>query len=193
MPPEGAYTAPTICVSLGPGVCVVNPALYNFNGTTRSTDLSGESIDSNILFSASIYSNTGGHPGALLGYVEYVRTDRYFLRRTRAAIRELGTFTSSLTELDLSGMFNGHSIEVMLSPTTSSGPTTISAVGSNFAVSSFFDVFAEISIDGGPFVRGPSRTFTLTPEPGTISLMALGLVGVAGSELRRRVRSLLSR
>ena len=53
MPPEGAYTAPTICVPLGPGVCVVNPALYGFNGTTRSTDLTGESIDSSIFFSAS--------------------------------------------------------------------------------------------------------------------------------------------
>ena len=38
MPPDGTYTAPTICVPLGPGVCVVSPALYGFNGTTRSTD-----------------------------------------------------------------------------------------------------------------------------------------------------------
>ena len=43
----------------------------------------------------------------------------------RSSDDELGTFTSSLTELDLTGMFLGHSLEVMLGPMTSSGPTTL--------------------------------------------------------------------
>ena len=195
MPPEGSYTAPTICVPFGPGVCVVGPALYGFNGTTRSTDLSGESIDSNILFSATIYSSAGGHPGALLGSLSMSGPIGIFYAG-RSSDSELGTFTSSLTELGLTGTFNGHSIEIMLQPSgrrPAPGSTTISAAGSDFAVSSFFDVFAEVSIDGAPFVAGPERTFTLTPEPGTVSLMALGLVGVASRELRRRVRGLLAR
>ena len=112
----------------------------------------------------------------------------------RSSDDELGTFTSSLTELDLTGMFLGHSLEVMLGPMTSSGPTTVTQFGSDFKVSSFFDVFAEISIEGSPFVPGPMRTFTLTavPEPGSISLLALGLAGVA-IEFRRRVGSALSK
>jgi hypothetical protein len=76
---------------------------------------------------------------------------------------------------------------------TSSGPTTVMSLGSGFGasgefvVSSFFDVFAEVSLDGGPFMAGPERTFVLTPEPGSASLLFLGLIGVA-AELRRRVR-----
>jgi len=192
MPPEGAYTAPTICVPLGPGVCVVNPALYGFNGTTRSTDLTGESIDSSIFFSASVYTDAGGHPGMLLGLLNLAGPIGIFYAG-RTSDSQLGSFTSNLTELDMTGNFNGHSIEVILAPTTSTGTTTISASGSDFAVSSFFDVFAEISIDHGTFMAGPSRTFILTPEPGTVSLVALGLVGVTARELRRRIRGMLSR
>jgi hypothetical protein len=192
MPPAGAYTAPTICVALGPGVCVVNPALYGFNGTDRTVDMTGESIDSSIFFSADIYSDTGGHPGTFLGLLNMSGPIGIFYSG-RTSDSELGMFPSSLTELDLTGMFNGHSIEVILNPMmTSSGPTMISSFGSDFLVSSFFDVFAEISIDHGSFMPGPPRTFTLTPEPGSISLLALGVLGVAG-ELRRRARAAVSR
>ncbi len=202
MPPQGgAYTAPPVCVQLGigSGVCVVNPALYGFNGTTRSIDLSGESIDSNILFSASVYTNVGGHPGAFLAPLNASGPIGIFYAG-RTSDSEEGTFMSSLTELDLTGTFNAgmlgtHSLEVTLGPMTSSGPTTISPWGSDFRISSFFDVFAEISIDGGPPMAGPMRTFTLqpVPEPGTVSLMALGLLGVTAGDLRRRLLGKLSR
>jgi len=195
MPPEGAYTAPTICVHLGigSGVCVVNPALYGFNGTTSTIVTGmGQAIDSNVLFSADVYSSTGGPPGSFLGLLSLTGPIGIFYTG-RTSDTETGTFTSNLTELDMTGNFNGHSIEVILAPTTSTGTTTISASGSDFEVSSFFDVFAEISIDHGTFIAGPERTFILTPEPGTVSLIALGLVGVTARELRRRVRGLLSR
>jgi hypothetical protein len=103
---------------------------------------------------------------------------------------ETGTWTSSLTELDLTGTFHGlttHTVEIMLNPNmTSSGPTTVVSFDSHFPdgefqVSSFFDVFADISLDYGAYMAGPMRTFTLTPEPGSITLMALGVLGVAAS------------
>ncbi len=195
MPPEGgAYTAATICVQLGPGVCVVNPALYGFNGTTRSIDNTGESIDSNIVFTAAIYTDTSGRPGTFLGFLHLAGPIGIFYAG-RTSDSQLGTFTSTLTELDMTGMFNGHSIEVMLGMPTSSGPTSITPSGGDFKVSSFFDVFAEISIDHGAFMAGPERTFTLQPipEPGTVSLMTLGLIGLTAGELRRRILGLLSR
>ena len=202
MPPQGAYTAPTICVQLGisSGVCVVNPALFGFNGTTRSIDLSGESIDSNIFFSASVYTDVGGHPGTFLAPLKASGPIGIFYAGRTSDSQE-GTFTSSLTELKLSGIFNAgmlgtHSLEVMLGSQPSTGPTTITSVGGgDFRISSFFDVFADISIDGGPPMAGPMRTFTLqpVPEPGTISLLALGLLGMTAGELRRRLRAKLSR
>lgn len=192
MPPEGAYTAPMICVQIGPGVCVVNPSLHGFNGTTREINGMGEAIDSNIFFTADIYSESDGHAGTFLGPLSLAGPIG-ILYAGRSSDSQLGTFMSSLTELDLTGMFNGHTIEVMLGMPTSMGPTTITPVGSDFRVSSFFDVFAEISIDHGQFMAGPERTFTLTPEPGTISLMGLGLAGLTVGELRRKIRSLMSR
>lgn len=194
MPPEGVYTTPTTCVPFGPGICVVNPALYGFNGTVRTVDGTGESIDSSISFSAGVYTDSGGHPGTFLGTVSLAGPiGIHYAGRTSDT--ELGTFTSTLTELDMTGTFNGHAVEVMLATPTSSGPTTISPSGSEFRVSSFFDVFVEISIDHGAFVPGPPRIFTLqpVPEPGTVSLMALGLAGLTAGESRRRLRGLLWR
>jgi hypothetical protein len=107
---------------------------------------------------------------------------------------QLGTFPSSLTELDMTGTFNGLWFEVILNLNkTSMGPTTVWAPpGTPYAVSSFFDVFAEISIAGGPFMPGLPRTLTLTtPEPSSAPLLVLALVGVAG-ELRRRGLRILS-
>lgn len=110
---------------------------------------------------------------------------------------ELGTFTSTMTEFDPTGTFHGiatHTIEIVLNPVmTSSGPRTVAPVESNFKVNSFFDVFADVSLDGGPFMPAPSsRTFTLTPEPGSISLLALGVLGAA-HELREKTRAAASR
>ena len=47
-------------------------------------------------------------------------------------------------------------------------------------VSSFFDGFTESSLDRGAFWAGPMRASTLTPEQGSIILLALGVLGVAG-------------
>jgi PEP-CTERM motif len=142
-----------------------------------------------------VYTDNNGMPGTLIGPLTLFGPIGIFYAG-RMNNSELGTFSSSMTELDLTGTFNGlmtHSIEIILNPTmTTSGPTTVSELASQFPdgefrVSSFFDVFAEISLDHGAFMPGPERTFTLTPEPGSISLLALGLLGVAG-ELRRRLR-----
>lgn len=198
-PTTGAYTAPPICVQIGPGVCVVNPALFGFNGTTSTFSNMGQTVDSNIHFRADIYSEHLGQPRTFLGVLNLAGPIGIFYSgRTDAT--QLGTFTSTLTELDLTGMFNGHSVEVILGTPTSSGETTVAQLGSatpdgQFRVSSFFDVFAEVSIDHGQFMAGPERVFTLNtvPEPGTISLMALGLAGLSVGELRRKVRSLLPR
>jgi len=193
LPPEtGAYTAATLCVQVGPGIFVVNPALFGFTGTTSMINGMGQAIDSNISFTASIYTDNGGKPGTFLGNLSMGGPIGIFYSG-RTSDSQLGTFTSTLTELNLTGMFNGHSIAIMLGIPPSSGPTTISQDGSEFLVSSFFDVFAEVSIDGGPFMQGPERTFNLVPEPSTVSVMALGLAGVAASGLRRRVGGLLRR
>ena len=196
-PTTGGYTAGTICVLLGPGVCIVGASLSSFTGTKSTFDMSGQAVDSSITLTADVYTDVGGKPGTLIAPVTLAGPIG-ILYAGRMNDTELGTFTSSLTELDLTGTFHGittHTIEIMLNPVmTSSGPTTVAPSGGNYRIDSFFDVFAELSLDGGPFMAGPSRTFTLTPipEPGSISLLALGLVGVIG-KLRQRQGSSTSR
>ena len=197
LPPEnGAYTAPTICVTLGPGACIVGASLFDFSGTTTIFDQSGQSIDSSITMTAKIYSNNNGMPGMFLGNL-MLSGPIGILYAGRMTNMDLGTFPSSLTELDLTGMFNGHSLEVILNPNvTSMGPTTVEPAAvslspdGEFQITSFFDVFSEISIDHGAFVPGPPRTFTLNtvPEPGSISLLAFGVAGAVG-RLRQRMRA----
>jgi hypothetical protein len=193
LPPEGAYTADTVCFPhLGPGVCIVGASMHGFTGTTSTFDNQGQSIDSSTSLTADVYTDVNNMPGTLVGPV-LLQGPIGILYAGRMNDMELGTFTSSMTELDLSGTFHGmttHTIEIILNPMmTSSGPTTVAAFGNEFQITSFFDVFAEISLDHGQFMPAPSsRRFTLTPEPGSISLLALGIVGVAG-ELRRRARA----
>ncbi|MGA9566901.1 MAG: PEP-CTERM sorting domain-containing protein [Candidatus Korobacteraceae bacterium] len=190
LPPEGAYTAATVCFPhLGPGICVVGASMHGFTGTTSTFDNQGQSIDSNISLTADVYTDVNGTPGTLIAPI-LLQGPIGILYAGRMNDSELGTFTSSMTEFDLTGTFHGvttHTIEIILNPMmTSSGPTTVAQFGSDFQITSFFDVFAEISLDSGPFMPAPSsRTFTLTPEPGSISLMALGLLGVGGQVWRR--------
>jgi len=201
LPPQsGAYTTNTSCFpNLGPGVCIVGGSLHGFTGTTSTFDNSGQSIDSSITLTADVYTDVNNMPGTLIAPV-LLQGPIGILYVGRMTDTELGTFTSNLTELDLKGTFHGvmtHTIEIMLNPMMSStGPTTVQSTISmapdgQFQVSSFFDVFAEISIDGGQFMPAPSsRTFTLTPtpEPRSVSLLALGVLGVLG-KLRRRLRA----
>jgi hypothetical protein len=195
LPPEGQYVAATVCFPhLGPGVCIVGASMHGFTGTTSMFDNQGQSIDSSISLTADVYTDVNNMPGTLIGPV-LLQGPIGILYSGRMNDEELGTFTSTMTELDLTGTFHGittHTVEIILNPMmTTSGPTTVAQFGSDFQVTSFFDVFADISIDHGQFMPAPSsRTFTLvpTPEPGSISLLTLGFLGITG-ELRRRVRA----
>jgi len=91
----------------------------------------------------------------------------YFGRSTLTA---LGTFTSQITFLNFTGTFNGHTIEAMLNPASPSlGMTSVNEVpGGQFRVDSFFDVFAELSIDGGPMLE----VAAMTSVPGAAMLRA---------------------
>jgi hypothetical protein len=63
-----------------------------------------------------------------------------------------------------------------------------------FPASSFFDVFVELSVDGGPSGSAALGAVSLTfagaravREPGGLGLAALGLVAVAAWTRRRRL------
>lgn len=98
-----------------------------------------------------------------------------------------GTFQTEMLAMNLTSITPFGPIMIRESPTIPSlGQTTITNIGGgNFRIDSFFDVFTELSIDGGqtwiPDSQGPTHV-TLMPAPGAGVLLGLGaLVG-----LRRR-------
>ncbi len=87
-----------------------------------------------------------------------------------------GTFTEQMTSMDLKGQVAGHSVEITLDPTlgNSTGQTTITDIsggaGTLFNISSFFDVFTELSVDGGAFDPASGSvhmSLGSVPEPST--------------------------
>lgn len=102
-----------------------------------------------------------------------------------------GTFDTEMLAMDLTGSSPLGPFMIRESPTLrSTGRTTITDLGGgDFRIDSFFDVFTEMSIDGGatwfPDLNGPAHV-TLVPEPGTLTLCGLGALGLAVIGWRRR-------
>jgi hypothetical protein len=95
-----------------------------------------------------------------------------------------GTFETEMLSMDLSG----GSAMIRESPTLHSlGQTTITDIGGGlYRIDSFFDIFTELSIDGGqswmPDTSGPARVVLGSiPEPTTViiwSLLGIGAITV---------------
>lgn len=191
VPPEfGFYAIPDTCVSV---VCLENIMFGNFTGTTASIVGSDELTTSNAELTAAVFQNVGGNPGLFISplLLSGPVSITYF---GKTALDEVGTFNDQITSLDLTGTFNGHTAEIILNPAqNTTGQTTITHLGGEppaFRIDSFFDVFTELSIDGGTFIPGPERTADLTtPEPASAAFAMVGLLTAAVCRLRRRQKA----
>lgn len=101
-----------------------------------------------------------------------------------------GTFDTEMISLDLTGNIGGIPVIVRESPTLSSVGVTKITAGSSYVIDSFFDVFTELSIDGGMTwgadENGPGR-MDLCPEPGTAILLTLAGLATFAWLRRRRI------
>jgi hypothetical protein len=145
-----------------------------------------ETFDSTVVGNVSV---NGGPPSpiSLFGPVS-VFLSGYSLSAT-------GTFNTEMLALTLQ---SGGPIQIRESPTQqSSGQTKITDLGSGlFRIDSFFDVFTELSIDGGqtwnPSVGSTHVDLTNTPLPGALPLFAGGaaVLGFFGWRRKRKHASM---
>ncbi|MCB7130372.1 MAG: PEP-CTERM sorting domain-containing protein [Candidatus Brocadiales bacterium] len=103
-----------------------------------------------------------------------------------------GSWDTEMVSMSLTGDVGGIPIEIRATPATlpSPGETKLTDLGGGeFQIDSFFDVFTEISVDGGPWQPqanpGTVVTTLITPEPTSMALMVIGLLALALSRRKR--------
>jgi hypothetical protein len=185
-PSTGAYIIPTTCQNV---VCLENAAISNFDVTSVSPNGGNEMVDTTALFTAQVFANVGGTPGAFLGTLSTTGTaDFTFFGRMMS--EQLGTFTAQIDSFNFPGTFNMVPFDEMNNPNrTSTGTATISRLSNGqYDVSSSFDIFGELSVNGSAPVPGPGTTATLaTPEPSSWALL-ITVVGLFAWKMRRTRR-----
>jgi len=133
-----------------------------------------ETFDSILAADFSIYSGGsyyGGGLGELAGPATMITSDKWDVTT--------GTFDAEIVSMSLSGQIDGITLEIRESPTlASNGQTLITDLGGGlYDIESFFDVFTELSVDGGGTwipSTGSMRMDLVIPEPATIAILGLG-------------------
>jgi hypothetical protein len=103
----------------------------------------------------------------------------------RTSSVETGSWTTDLVSIDLTGAVLGRTLTMQLDGSTpSTGTTSIVLAGSGdnagFLISSFFDVFVDLSLDGTtPLHTTREAQLELVPEPASIALLSMGTLGLA--------------
>jgi PEP-CTERM motif len=189
----GCFTVATACVNPGPFI-QTSIVSDTFSGGNQD-------IVANVTYDATL-TPVGGT--TIIGSVALTGTiDETVLGRTSNT--ETGSFTVDLTALTLSGplslpsvpLLDGRTLMVGLDTSnpsdTSSGTTTVAADGPAFRINSFFDVFADITLDLPPPFTSPSTSvgpilLVAVPEPSTWAMALLGFAGLGYAGYRRSMR-----
>lgn len=175
LPPAGAYVSPEEYHNYSVlGVVIDNPIHSGFSSPilTPVGNNELEQFDSQfqgMLLQAGTLAPIGPVQGS--GPTRILTLDRL--------TSLTGTFQTEMLSMDLVGTTPLGPAMIRESPTLQSlGQTTITDIGGGlYRIDSFFDVFTEVSIDGGNtwLPSSGSTRMTLVPEPSTYALASLGL------------------
>jgi hypothetical protein len=104
------------------------------------------------------------------------------------ALPNTTVFQTEMLQLDISGGTLPAGVMIRESPTLqSTGQATVTNIGGLYQIDSFFDVFVELSLDGGQNWAPADRaeSFTATPEPSSIALLGIGATILMATRWRR--------
>jgi hypothetical protein len=203
LPPSGVYLSPQDVHAMysGPNLTIVLQAIqhqpFKDLDPAHLPDATGvtnehHDFDSDLLGQAQCVGqgcNDFGIPPSfpvqMEGRVQSVATNKGPTDTT-------GTFATEMVGMSLMGTgTTPPSVMVRESPTLPSlGSTRITDIGGGqYHIDSFFDVFTELSLDGGanwfPSV-GPTHVDLVLPEPSSLVLLAVTLFGTFGLARRRQ-------
>jgi hypothetical protein len=185
LPPQGGAEPPgyfgqdPVVYHLPGGVTVelFNVLHANFTNIVVTTTGANEFETFNSVLSGQVSIN-GGSLSAfqLTGSVEVEAFGK--------AGQTVGTFATQMLSLGMTGTIGGNSVAIMLDPAVPSlGATQIAEISTGppplFQITSFFDVFTELSLNNSPFVPsdgGHVVVLNSIPEPS--SLIMLGMAGL---------------
>lgn len=167
-PANSAYDTPlTYHFSfLGPTVDLGNLKLHNFTSCSSPPASVPNATTVSSFDAVMDYSESLNGGPAVVGQASAHATIRVSFNHQTGSIRY---FDTEMLQLDLSGIVQPVATLVRESPTLASlGQTTIETLGGgNFKIDSFFDVFFEMSIDGGvtwaPGSNGPGHLTVTGP------------------------------
>ena len=179
LPPEGVYVSPDEYHEyLAAGIKLDDPTHEPIlDRVTRTADGDDELEFFDSKFTATEIGQGFG-PITLTGPV--------VVRTKLRALSTTGTFATEIVSMSLSG----GGVMIRQDPLrASTGQTDINDLGGGlYHIDSFFDVFTELSIDGGGswIASDYSTRLTLIPEPGTLVLLGMGAVALLGYLWRRK-------
>ena len=184
LPPQGVYITPdqVHATYSMPGLIVVlnQPRHSDFTSISRTTVGTDEMESFNSVLAGTADVDVGGTmvPGVAFSASGPVQTLVF-----GKASQITGTFQTEMLSMAVSGVTPLGPFTIRESPTLASrGTTTIEDIGGGmYRISSFFDVFTELTVDGGqtwiPDSSGPTRV-VLVPEPKSIELISVGVCAI---------------
>jgi hypothetical protein len=190
LPPANSQYAGTFHQWNAPGgpYILSNPIHRAFTTCTAPPTIVGNSTTD--VFSSIVQGNLSVN-GVNMGLVS--GNAQVMVQVTLASVNgPVSLFNTQITQLNVSNFAGNPNIFIRIDPGTPSvGQTTETNLGGgNFQISSFFDIFTDLSVDGGatwtPATGSTHMTLgPTTPEPSTVLLLGLGLAAIGFRRLRR--------
>jgi hypothetical protein len=168
------------------GIAFSNPRHKCFQNVSVSTDpaTGDETSTFDSILEGTIDDGSGPQPVILTGPVTTVARGK--------GGATTGSWDTEMVSMSLSGDVGGVSIEIRESPgLPSPGRVRVLDIGTgDYQIDSFFDVFVELSVDGGPFQPQTNEAGRISlwflPEPGSLLMLIAGVPFLCGLARRRQ-------